>query len=205
MEFYEVVNKRRTIRDFEGKEVPLDALERIIEAGLKAPTNDHLRQWEFVVLRGKEHIASVLSQVSENAALQLQAVNASNMGDCARAMYIDGVPKQYRMLSDSGCLLLPFYRQRGELLHPENQSALNDFASIWCCIENMLLAATAEGLACSLRIPIGNEQQHVASLVHAPKEYVLPCYIGIGYPAVGAALVKQPDICAKDKIHFDQW
>lgn len=34
MEFYEVVNKRRTIRDFENKAIPQEVLERILNAGL---------------------------------------------------------------------------------------------------------------------------------------------------------------------------
>lgn len=45
MDFYEVIEKRRTIRDFESVEINDDIIERIIGAGLKAPTNDHMRDW----------------------------------------------------------------------------------------------------------------------------------------------------------------
>ena len=54
MDVYEAIRARRTIRDFNGRQVGMDALERIIGAGLKAPTNNHLRQWEFVIVNGKE-------------------------------------------------------------------------------------------------------------------------------------------------------
>jgi nitroreductase len=37
MEFYEVIEKRRTIRDFEKEDIPNDVLERIISAAMKAP------------------------------------------------------------------------------------------------------------------------------------------------------------------------
>jgi len=30
-----------------------------------------------------------------------------------RAMFVDALPKQRRMLVQSGCLVLPFFRQRG--------------------------------------------------------------------------------------------
>lgn len=50
MEFYEVIEKRRTIRDFENETISSDVIERIIEAGLKAPTNDHMRDWHYVVI-----------------------------------------------------------------------------------------------------------------------------------------------------------
>lgn len=42
-DFYEVVNKRRTVRDFEDYPISDEVLTRIIDAGFKAPTNDHMR------------------------------------------------------------------------------------------------------------------------------------------------------------------
>ena len=43
MEFYEVIEKRRTIRDFNGEKLDGEVIQRIINAGMKAPTNDHMR------------------------------------------------------------------------------------------------------------------------------------------------------------------
>lgn len=37
MEFYEVINKRRSIRQFEDREISRETLERILDAELKAP------------------------------------------------------------------------------------------------------------------------------------------------------------------------
>lgn len=39
MEFYEVIDKRRSIRQFEDREIPREVLERILNAGLKAPSS----------------------------------------------------------------------------------------------------------------------------------------------------------------------
>ena len=38
MEFYEVIRKRRTVREFLDKEVDFGAVKRILEAGNQAPT-----------------------------------------------------------------------------------------------------------------------------------------------------------------------
>lgn len=51
MEFYQVINNRRTVRDLTAEPIPADVLERIIAAGIHAPTYDHRREWEFVILR----------------------------------------------------------------------------------------------------------------------------------------------------------
>ena len=56
MEFYEVINKRRSIRQFEDREIPREILERILDAGLKAPSSNHQRRWELVTLTDKNII-----------------------------------------------------------------------------------------------------------------------------------------------------
>ena len=56
MEFYEVINKRRSIRQFEDRAIPQEALERILDAGLKAPSSNHQRRWELVTLTDKSTI-----------------------------------------------------------------------------------------------------------------------------------------------------
>lgn len=65
MEFYEVLERRRTIRDFSDKIVTDEVLEKILSAAFKAPTNDHLRQFEFIVVRGRENIARLVGAPEE--------------------------------------------------------------------------------------------------------------------------------------------
>ena len=50
MNVYEAVAARHTIRDFAVRPVERDAVKRWLDAGMKAPTNDHLRQWHFVLV-----------------------------------------------------------------------------------------------------------------------------------------------------------
>ena len=45
MEFYDVIRKRRSIRQFVDRKIPREALERILDAGLKAPSSNHQRRW----------------------------------------------------------------------------------------------------------------------------------------------------------------
>lgn len=121
-------------------------------------------------------------------------------------MFVDALPRQQRMLMRSGCLVLPFFRQKGyPLCKRADQSSLNYFASAWAAVENILLAATAEGLACAFRIPIGNEPEHVKRLVNAPEGYEFTCFLAIGYPSENAHSCKQKDIDVNDRIHLDKW
>ena len=184
MDFYQVLEKRRTIRDFSNKEVTDEVLEKVLSAAFKSPTNDHLRQFEFIVVRGQENIARLISPVAENTK----------------------TIQQTQLKAAENCLILPFFRQKDyPLCKPADQSSLNYFASAWAAVENILLAATAEGLACAFRIPIGNEPEYVKHLVNAPAEYEFTCFLAIGYAAEDAHICKQKDIRVKERIHKNIW
>ena len=68
MDLYDVLRKRRTYRDFSDREVSDEILRRVIGAAFKALTNDHLRQLEFVVVRGRENIAKTVAPLAKNMA-----------------------------------------------------------------------------------------------------------------------------------------
>ena len=203
MELYEAINKRRTVRDFLAADVPTETVQRIIDAGLKAPTNDHRRNWEFVLLHTPQEKKNALGFVKAWAEAQKEAKLKGDDG-IVRQMYAYAMPRQYTMLFDAPWVIMPFFRAGGSILKPTAINSLNPFASIWCVIENIFLAATAEGLGCAIRIPVGDEGVQAAKAVGAPDDYMLPCYIGLGHPADAAALA-QNEYTFEDKAHFGRW
>lgn len=206
MELYDAIYKRRIVRDFKDKTVPEDVVERIINAGLQAPTHDHLRNWEFVVLKDKKDKENALQFVKQGIAPTLDILKQTLVdGTAQQKMYATAMPRQYSMLYNASHIILPFFKSNSGVMNPKSVSSLNPFASIWCVIENIFLAATAEGLACSMRIPVGEEGPNAAKAVGAPEDYLLPCYIGLGYPADDKPEVEQVLYTAKQKIHFGKW
>lgn len=208
MEFYEAVEKRRTIRDFENEEIPQAVVERIIAAALKAPTNDHMRDWHYIVIRDKETVAKLLDIIPKGISDEdmEQLLKDWNLNDSEQqSAYRNAVPKQHKMLMDASVVVIPLLKQKTDILHPDNISHLNGFASIWCSIENLFLASTAEGYSCTLRVPLGNEEEYSRKVLGFPNDYFMPCFIGIGKPKKDAPVIKQKDIDVKERIHLNKW
>ena len=208
MELYEVLEKRRTYRDFSDREVSDEIVKRIIGAAFKAPTNDHLRQLEFIVVRDRENIAKVITPLVKNMeAFKELVFEVDDTDDEDKmAMFADALPKQQKMLMQSGLLILPFFRQKqSPLLKPVEQSSLNYFASAWCALENMLLAATNEGLGTVFHIPVSDEAEKIKEIVGAPEGYEFTCLLTMVYPAENAFLPKQKEINIEDRIHMNIW
>ena len=119
--------------------------------------------------------------------------------------YRNAVPKQHKMLMDASAVIIPLLKEKSDLLHSDNISHLNGFASIWCSVENIFLAATAEEYACTLRVPLGDEGEYSRKVLGYPEDYFMPCFIGIGRPQKNITAIKQKDIDLKQRVHWDKW
>lgn len=51
MDFYEVINKRKSVRKYKSDPVPDEVLNRILEAGRIAPSAKNIQPWHFIVVR----------------------------------------------------------------------------------------------------------------------------------------------------------
>jgi len=208
MDFYEVVNLRRTIRDFENVSIDDETIGRIISAGMKAPSNDHMRDWNFIVIKDKSVVLKLIDKIPmEISDEEIDSILKDwNLNDpCQQNAYKNAIPKQYRMLAEASCVIIPLFKQKTDILHPDNLSHLNGFASIWCCIENILLATTAEGYASTLRIPLGDEGDWARSVLHYPEDYLMPCFIAIGKPSANASHIEQKNYSLNEIIHNNVW
>lgn len=59
MDFYKLLEVRRSIRDYEDKEVSTDLIKEIIKDSIKAPNGRNLQAWRFVIVNNKEFIKKI--------------------------------------------------------------------------------------------------------------------------------------------------
>lgn len=203
MELYEAINKRKTTREFLDREVDFEAVKRILEAGNKAPTWNHNRNWQYIVLRTDEEKEYAFEDAKATAD-KFDAERYLNMPrpypiTLGQKMYGYAVPK----LKDAPYVVIPVFKSKE--LNGEYVSNLNPFATIWCVIENIFLAATAEGLSCSMRTPVNQEHDTVKKKLKVPPTYMIPVFIGVGHANPDEPVLEQcqPDI--DKQIHFGKW
>jgi nitroreductase len=208
MDVYAAINARKTIRDFSPRKIDQVILRKIIAAGFKAPSNNHMREWHFILLQDlaqrKMLLDQIIHPVDEKGATAI--VNRWGLTDKKqRATYIEAIPKQYNMLYTAAVLIHPCYLQPTPLLKPRNLSAMNPLVSIWCCIENMLVAAAAEGIFGVTRILFEDERKALKKSLKLPGGYEIPCHLALGYPAENAKRLPQVEIDLDERIHLNAW
>lgn len=74
MEFDDVLLKRRSVRKFKDEEVTKDQLNKILQAGLLAPTSMNRKPCNFLIVTNKD-ILKELSKVKEHGASFLAGAN----------------------------------------------------------------------------------------------------------------------------------
>lgn len=116
MEFREVLEKRRTTRQFSDKPVEPEKIKRIIEAGMKAPTFDHMRRWNFIVLTDEKSKANAISMIRE------LPCSIREPKSPFQEMVKIAFPKQRTMFEQSKVIILPVFK-RPKALRTKRHSA----------------------------------------------------------------------------------
>lgn len=199
MEFYDVINARRSIRQFEDRDIPREVLERILGAGLKAPSSNHQRRWELVTLTDKTIIHD-LAQIVRPYPCRITEPKTPQ-----QEMFKIAYPRQRSMIEECACVVLPFFKQKYPMTEDKNGYGLMDYGATWALVENMLLAATAEGLGSVVHIPVKKEPEQIKAFLKIPDGWYLPTLVILGYASPNAEVPSQVKATVENKVHWNKW
>jgi nitroreductase len=194
------------VRNFEDKPVERQKLQRILEAGLRAPSHNHMREWHFVFLkelakrRAVLELGDAFSRAPERKFLDETLSKITN--PYQREVYSYSVPLQERMLLTAPEVLVVCFRMERPLSEYQTLFELNNFASAWLAIENILLAMAAEELYGVTMVPL--RTAGVKKLLGMPDDYEIATFIPMGYPKKEPP-IKQIKINLEERVHFDRW
>jgi len=162
MDLYEAIEKRRTIRVFKGG-ASEEQLKKIIMAGTKAPSAVNRQPWEFVIVEDKE-IIDQLSEIKYKQTLR------------SPPKRVEGDPEALEKLAQfqkdmfrNASIVVVCHKVEWE-------------RSVWMCIENMSLAAVAEGLGSGITLYWEEGQKEAGKVLCLPEDYEVTAVLKIGVP-----------------------
>ena len=172
LEFKEVVVKRRSVRIFRKDAIPEECLRKVLEAGRWAPSAANCQPWRFLVVTDPEIKAKIASNCTSFSKENWKRFSP------ARAKYLAarGGSWNKSYLRDVPILVAVSYKL------PENMSRELVLGSVWMAVENMLLAATDEGLgSCVYSFLNGNEENRMKRILNASQRDRIACMVQLGY------------------------
>jgi len=205
LEFYEAVSKRRTVREFSSKLVEDEKMRRILAAGLKAPANAHLKDWEFILLKDPENRRKALVDALKARDLKdkngIEELIKTMPYEELKVVYRKSLPMQLTMMLEAPELLLVCYKMKKQIGEVKTLFELNNLASVWCCIENIVLAMAAEGLYGCTYSPYNTAD--LKKYLNLPSDMEVAVLIPIGYPKKQPEEREPEDLDAR--LHVDKW
>lgn len=176
MELFDAILSRRTIKDFKPDPVPDAVLERALTAGLWAQNHRLTQPWRFVVLGPQTHRA--LAEAGADA--QLQSLPADPDAATRAKLRAGAVQK---------LMSKPRIVVASALLSSDALQRREDYAATCCAIQNIQLAAWAEGVGMQWSTGKQTQQpQTYALLTIDPAVEEIVGFLYFGY----AALVPAP-------------
>jgi len=204
MELHEVIAKRRTIRDFSDQPLNHEIIISALNAGLKAPSYNHLKQWYFVLVKDLDTRLALTQteEMPEEVTAELKKSFESHE-NIAKEMYLDAIPKQKKMILTAPELLVIVYKPKTQVLASNRIYDLNCLASVWCCIENILLSLAEKDVFGVTFIP--QNTPAVKKVLNIPQDLEVAAIIPLGYKSAHAKIIPPKEVPLESILHINTW
>jgi F420 biosynthesis protein FbiB-like protein len=180
MEFFEVVHTQRSIRQFKPDDVPDEAIWKMLDAAIRAPSGSNTQPWGFLVVRDpakREAIARAVKERSGDAAAG--RAEAEQMDPVRRRMRMSSIAFRENVMS-APVLLIPC------LVAPSSPTSDSESlyagSSIYGAVQNMMLAARAQGLGTVLTTFNIRIEDVIRQEFNLPDDAKPVAVIPLGYP-----------------------
>lgn len=198
-----ILNRRDTRGDFLPDPIPEARLSRVLMAAHHAPSVGYMQPWDFLVLRDR--------QVRRRVHDMFATANAE------AALMFDGERRDtYRRLKLEGILEAPVNicvtcdrNRAGPVVIGRTHIPMMDLYSSVCAVQNLWLAARAEGLGVGWVSILDNDA--LKSLLELPRGVVPVAYLCIGQvrgfharPELESAGWRRR-LAIEAHVHFDGW
>lgn len=177
-EFYELVQSRKSIRQYKSDPVPKDVLERIFhQAAFHAPSGKNLQNWRFFIVQGKKRDEYL--KYSQKSWLGIKDILQKKL----KPSLYSFTERFFFTLGNAPVLVFCYSLNTPEERH------YTSIGSVYMAVQNINLACQVEGLGCCTMgapLEIKKEVDEFLGVTELPEykagHLELLCGVVMGYP-----------------------
>lgn len=187
-EFFDLLNRRRTVREYSSRDVPLELIEKAIATAGTSPSGANMQPWRFVVVRDPL-IKKKIREAAEKE--EFESYHTRMSEKWLRRLAPLGTDEHKPFLEIAPYLIIVF-RITSVVDDGETEPTYYSQESVGIAIGLLLAALHNMGLATLTHTP--SPMKFLQEILGRPKNEVPFVLIPVGYPADNA---KVPDIGRK--------
>lgn len=170
--FYELVQARKSIRQFSDQPVKKELIQKILEqAAFHAPSGKNRQNWRFFVVLGKKRDEYL--KYSQKSWLGIKDILKNTL----KPSLYDFTERFFFTLGDAPVIIFAYSQNSPEERH------YTSIGSVYMAVQNINLACQAEGLGCcTMGAPLEIKNEVDKFLGIQDPELELLCAVVIGYP-----------------------
>jgi len=188
-EFYELLRRRRTVREFSDRPVDRDIIEQCLLAAGTAPNGANMQPWQFVVVSDPDTKKQIRSAAEE---VEADFYNRRAPQYWLEALAPLGTDEHKEYLETAPYLIVIFSQRHTPLPDGGKKKHYYIAESVGIATGMLITAVHNAGLACLTHTPA--PMTFLRDLLNRPKEEDAYLILVVGYPKEG---VKVPDISKK--------
>ncbi len=187
-EFYEMLRRRRTVREYSDREVPLELIESAILTAGTAPSGANLQPWRFVVVKDAEMKRKIREAAEKE---EYESYHGRMSEKWMRRLAPIGTDENKPFLEIAPYLIVVF-RINSFVENGETEPTYYSQESVGIAVGMLLAALHNIGLATLTHTP--SPMKFLQEILGRPKSEIPFVLIPVGFPAENA---KVPDIKRK--------
>ncbi|MDH4054679.1 MAG: nitroreductase family protein [Gammaproteobacteria bacterium] len=193
-DFYADIDRRRTVRDFSDRPVPIDIIESALRAANTAPSGANLQPWHFVVVSGAE-TKKKIREAAEAEEQEFYEHRASE--EWLAALEPLGTDADKPFLETAPYLIAVFLQKFADLPDGRKVKHYYPAESTGLATGILITALHVAGLATLTHTP--SPMKFLNEILNRPKSERPFLLLVVGYPAANARV---PDIKRKSLSEF---
>ena len=180
MDLTEVFEKRRSVRSYQDKPVPMQTIESILNESILAPSAGNGQPWKFIIINNREMISRISIESKKNILKRI----ATNPNDFAK--------KYKQMLQKEGFNV--FYNAPSVIMILGDEGLKNLYVDCALAAGYLMMSAASKGLG-TCWVNFGTEiyDVNLQNELGIPENHKIVAPIALGFPE------KIPDIPKRKK------
>ena len=187
MDAHDAIARRTSTRTFKPDALPRYAIERLLAAAVRAPNHKLTEPWRFAVLTG----AGKRRYAELRRAHRAKKFERPEDPESARK-----IEKTYREAQDTPAFIVVMCAVSDDPVRREE-----DFGAVMMAIENLLVAAAADGIGTYIRTGGLLEHEGLKALVGLPEGFRIVAVVSLGY----LAAAPEPTLRRKPLSEIVRW
>ncbi|HUF52837.1 MAG TPA: nitroreductase family protein [Dehalococcoidia bacterium] len=176
MDLYEAIYSLRAMRRLKTDPVPEEMIWKVLDAAIRAPSGGNRQPWNFIVVTDLEKKRKIAEWYLDGWEKMYGAAGGAMEGDNDLARTLRSADHLARNLAEVPVFVIPTVRVEG------TAAVSGTGSSIFPAVQNLMLAARAEGLGTTLTTLHKTHEAEVKELLGIPDGVETMCLIPMGWP-----------------------